>query len=125
MELEVTIVPVRCDGEYNGNGANGPYTVGTWAVKSPVDNKEFIVKCFTVDHEKMKNNVGVVIICKMIISSRAYQGKIYNDINISGVAPSGNVPVEISAKDIKTEIPSAGVDIGSMTLPGGNNDLPF
>ena len=128
MKSDQTLKIIRHIEDYNGNGNNGPYTIGTFLLGSVSDDSKVVCKAFTDDTNKLKSNIGQVMDCTLVINCREYNGKFYNDIMVNNLQFKNNV-VDASVEDIMKvpEVVDQTNQLGgsSFNLPGAEDDLPF
>jgi len=107
MKVVQRIVLVKNFSNYEGSGQNGPYIIGTWIVKSVIDNVEFSVKCFTDIHEYFLANPTLHIDCEIETKGKPWQDKYFNELTVVSIQ--------------KPEVPA---DVPGMPVPSSNSMAP-
>lgn len=115
MITEQRIVPIRLERKYDGVGQNGPYTIGTWIVKTVVDSKQFVVTAFGFLHDYMLSHQDKEIDVTIEVVMKEYQGKYYNDVKVT------KVPQE----DTNTQDTSSAIVSTVNNFNPQASDLPF
>lgn len=107
MKVVQRIALVKNFSNYEGSGQNGPYIIGTWIVKSVIDNVEFSVKCFTDIHEYFLANPTLHIDCEIETKGKPWQDKYFNELTVVSIQ--------------KPEVPA---DVPGMPVPSSDSMAP-
>jgi len=117
------IVPLELVKEYKGTGQNGDYVIGTWSVKTVLDQRPFIVSAFTDFHNHFTKNVNCEIDCEIQMFSKEWNGKKFNDVSIKSLI---GIEIEKESQDLpSSQAPAAVVNNSINIKPGEETDLPF
>lgn len=128
MTAVVRITIEALEDEYNGvsKASGNPYTIGTWRVKGVVDNKVFVVKAFTNMHDiiKVAHRKGMEIDATIDISASEYKGKLYNNINVTGIMNQEAITQDVPTTEVANSAPVQ-ESVVETILDDTDDVLPF
>lgn len=130
MKFSFFVVPIKKVEAKSGQGQNGEWTNGKYLVQVQNSEDQFVATAFNKNNEIMEANIGRNIDVTFDISCNEYQGKFYNNVNVSNINVPQDVPSSSTAAAVPTEQATTTATPvtetqSTFTTPEGENDLPF
>lgn len=131
MKFSFFVIPIERVDVYKGTSDKGEYTISTWKLQGVNGNDCLIAKAFSNIDNKLEKCRGREVSVEFDIKHTEYNGKYYNNINITYVdfneeqdVPSDNeMPMnQTSNTGIAPQIANVS---SSSIMPEASDDLPF